>query len=215
MNYIRDHCKSIAFDVIKARADPINITDPYTTSTEMIQELHNHFGDFDKFTLCDAELHNPAFAMGKTKKNETFNGFYARFSATIAPLDYGESSKIRALQRLLTPKLRDHMINDKPTSFRQYVERARMIDQNMRLYTRQAGVEEIEEEEFYESHNTTTKDSVIDYPGDFKVQLKGRCFKCLVPDHRPDPNAPCADAQHLSYEEAKTKLAREIAIEKD
>ena len=97
IDYIRDHCKSIAFDVIKARADPINTEDPYTISTEIIQKLHQHFGDFDKFTLCDTELYNPIFAIEVTKKNETFNEFYARFSATVALLGYAEILKIRAL----------------------------------------------------------------------------------------------------------------------
>ena len=217
MDYIRDHCKAIAFDVIKTRADPMNTTDPYITSTEMIQELHSHFGDFDKYTLCDAELHDPAFAM---KNNETFDRFYARFSATVAPLGYTESTKIRTLERLLTNKLRYRMIDgSKPTSFRHYVERARMIDQNMRLWAKQAGVEEIEEEEFY-GPSSSTKDSVIDYPSNFKAQLKnnGRCFKCLGYGHRPGPEAPCANAKHLSYEKAKALLANEAkenAIEKN
>ena len=222
MDYIRDHYKSIAFDVIKTRADPINTTNSYTTSAEMIQELHSHFNDFNKFTLCDTELHDPAFAM---KNNETFNLFYARFSATVAPLGYTESLKIRALQRLLTPKLRYRIINGKPISFRNYVKRARMIDQNMRLYARQFDVEEIDEKEFIsetsEEGDTATKHP-DKYPEAFKAQLKKseQCLKCLNYNHRPGSEAPCANIKHLSYEEAKTRLANEAkglgnAIEKD
>ncbi|KAF6217514.1 hypothetical protein HO133_006852 [Letharia lupina] len=66
------------------------------TTKEMISELHGMFGDYDKLAKNDALLHDPAFTM---KKKEAFNEFYARFSATIAPLDYSESHKIAALRR--------------------------------------------------------------------------------------------------------------------
>ena len=127
MDYIRDHCKSIAFDVIKTRADPLS-ENPYVTSNEMIEELHSIFGDFNKFTKCDAELHDPAFAMGMTKRNETFDEFYARFSAIIAPLGYNEIYKISTLKRLITPKLRLQILDGIKSSFRQTVERLRRCD---------------------------------------------------------------------------------------
>lgn len=94
MDYIRDHCKSIAFDVIKARADPVHTENPYTTSREMIEELHGMFGNFYVFVECDAESQNLGFARGVNKKTKTFDEFHARFSATVAPLGYSETSKI-------------------------------------------------------------------------------------------------------------------------
>ena len=225
MNYIRDHCKFIAFDVIKARIDPMNTEDPYTTSTEMIQELHSHFGDFNKFILCDAELHDPAFTIRIIKKNKTFDEFYARFSATVASLSYIESLKIRALQRLLTLKLRYRIIDNKPTSFRNYVKRARMINQNMRLYTRQFDIKKINKKEFM-SETSEGGDAATKHPDKyskaFKAQLRKseRYLKCLGYDYRPKSEALCANIKHLSYEEAKTRLVNEAkglrnAIEKD
>ena len=94
MNYIRDYYKFIIFNVIKTRADPINITNLYTTFVEIIQELHSYFNDFNKFTLCDTKLYNPAFTI---KNNETFNLFYVRFLAIVVLLSYIEFLKIRAL----------------------------------------------------------------------------------------------------------------------
>ncbi|KAF6220166.1 hypothetical protein HO133_003297 [Letharia lupina] len=64
------------------------------------------FNNYDKLAKNDALLHNPAFAM---KKKEAFDKFYARFSATIAPLNYSESHKIAALRRLITLKLRSRI----------------------------------------------------------------------------------------------------------
>ena len=128
MNYIRDYYKFIAFDVIKARINSINIEDPYTISIEIIQELHSHFENFNKFILCDAELYNSIFAIRIIKKNKTFNEFYARFSAIVASLDYIELLKIRTLQRLLILKLRYRIIDNKPIFFRNYVKRARIIN---------------------------------------------------------------------------------------
>ena len=133
MDYIRDHCKAIAFDVIKARVDPMS-EDPYVTAKEMIAELHSMFGEYDQVSKCDAELHSPDFAMG-VKKDESFDEFYARFSATIAPLGCSETSKISTLQRLITRKLRLRVLDGvKQTSYRQLVERLRRIDQNMRQW---------------------------------------------------------------------------------
>ena len=73
LDYIRDHCKAIAFDVLGARADPLS-EDPYITIKEMISELSSMFGDYDKLAKCSATLHDPAFAM----KTKAFDNFYTR-----------------------------------------------------------------------------------------------------------------------------------------
>ncbi|CAD6589853.1 MAG: hypothetical protein ASARMPRED_004288 [Alectoria sarmentosa] len=131
MKYIRDHCKKTTLDVLKARADPMN-NDPYITSHEMLKELHTMFGEFDQLAKCDAKLHSPAMAM-KYTKDETFDEFYARFSATIAPLGYTESHKTSTLKRLITLKLRLQTLNGTTSTYNQYVKRLRRCDQNMRL----------------------------------------------------------------------------------
>ena len=216
MDYIRDHCKAIAFDILKARADPMS-DDPYVTSKEMVEELHSMFGEYDKLTKCDVELHDPAFAMGMgfKRKNEIFDEFYARFSATVALLGYSETHKISALKRLITPRLRLQIIDGTISSYRQYVERLRRCDQNMRVW---GDVEEIDEREFLATTpHTIHRD---EYSEDFKAKLKkdGRCFKCLGYGHRPNQtDAPCVGSTPLSFEQAKAILAKEKekAFEKD
>lgn len=205
MDYIRDHCKSIAFDVLKARADPLS-EDPYNTTKEMISELHSMFGDYDKLAKNDALLHDPAFAM---KKKEAFDEFYARFSATIAPLGYSESHKIAALRRLITLKLRSRIAGISSSSFRSVVEHLRKTDQDLRqLEAMHVDVEEIDEQEF--------KSGPSPYSEQLKDQLKkeGRCFKCLGYGHRPNQTEACMASKALSFEEAKAIVAKEKAVEK-
>ena len=53
--YIRDHYKNTAYDIIKSRAD-LDSADPYLTASEIINDLEQNFGDFDKEGKADAEL---------------------------------------------------------------------------------------------------------------------------------------------------------------
>ena len=109
--------------------------DPYVTSQEMVEELHSMFGDFDKYAKCDAQLHSPSFGMATVKKNKSFDEFYARFLATIAPIGYSETHKISTLKRLITHKLRLQILDGTvSTSYRQFVERLRRTDQNIRQF---------------------------------------------------------------------------------
>ena len=122
MDYIRDHCRGAAFDILKARADLLS-DDLYTSIQEMISDLDDHCGIYDKMAVCDAQLHSPNFAM---KKSETFDQFHTRFSTTVAPLRYGDLHKISALRRLITPKLRYQVADGfTPVSYRQFVARLR------------------------------------------------------------------------------------------
>ena len=104
MNYIRDYCKFIAFDVFKTRTNFMN-NDFYIIFEKMIKEFYNMFDDFDKLIKCDAELHNLAIII-KFIKNKTFDEFYARFLIIITLLNYSESYKIFILKRFIIFKLR-------------------------------------------------------------------------------------------------------------
>ena len=224
IDYIRDHYKSLAFDVIRARADPLS-EDPYTTSKEIIQELHSIFGKYDQLAKYSAMLYDPAFAI---KKKETFDHFYTRFSATIAPLSYSESNRIAALKRLITIKLQLRIAGMPATSFRSFVEHLRKIDQDLRqLEAAQASmdVEEIDEDEF-RGRRSRSRSPRSAYSDQLKTQLKkeDRCFKCLGRGHRPNETEACRKTTSLSFEEAKALLmkeeekaimAKEKAVEKE
>ena len=57
IDYIRDHCKSIAFDIIKTRCR-IGNENPYTTAHEILEDLDNiHFARPGKSVLCSTAIH--------------------------------------------------------------------------------------------------------------------------------------------------------------
>lgn len=79
IDYIRDHCKEAAFEVIKTKANPTS-PNAYLTVLEMIQDLENMFGEFDKVAKSDALLNDPKFGMAISNPKETFDEFLARFT---------------------------------------------------------------------------------------------------------------------------------------
>ena len=103
IDYIRDHYKSVAFDIIKTRClNKDNTTKPYVTAQKMLEDLDNMYVEFDSYETTDATLHDPNFNM----KKETFDEFLAKYTAIIAPLQLSEQQKISHLTRTITRRLR-------------------------------------------------------------------------------------------------------------
>ena len=84
-----------------------------------------------------------------------------------------------------------------------------MINQNIRLYTKQFDVKKINKKEFInkETSNITIKHS-NKYFETFKAQLKNseRYLKCLSYNYRSESKALYANIKYLFYEEVKTRL---------
>ena len=81
IDYIRDHCKSTTFNIIKTRClDKIN---PYIIVKKILEDLDNIYDEFDAYGKADMKLYNPDFDM---QKNEIFNVFLTRYTAIIALL---------------------------------------------------------------------------------------------------------------------------------
>ena len=132
IDYIRDHCKDTAFEFINAEANPTS-ANVYLTSSEMIQDLENMFGEFDKVAKSDALLHDPKFGIAVANPKETFDEFLARFTLAIAPLDFTDRQKISNLRRTLSERLCFKMADGTTyTSFSQYVSRCRQCDLDLR-----------------------------------------------------------------------------------
>ena len=189
------------------------------------------FGEYDQLAACNAMLHDPTFGMGVKKKKETFDEFYTRFSATIAPMGFSESHRVTTLRRLITLKLQLRIAGmPSTTSFRSFVEHLRKTDQDLRqLEATQAmketsmDVEEIDKDEFRSGRRWRSRsrsplsEQYSDYPqrsaysDQLKAQLKkeDRCFKCLGRGHRPNETEACRKTTSLSFEEAKALLAKE------
>lgn len=87
INYIRDYYKNIAFEFIKSKANLIFVN-IYFTVSEIIQDLKNMFGQFDKIAKSNALLYNPKFGMAIANLKKTFDKFFARFTSLIIWLDF-------------------------------------------------------------------------------------------------------------------------------
>ena len=131
--YIRDNYKDVAFNTIKTRADMKN-PKHYILAEDILDDLNNMFGDYDKISKANAELDSPKFAIGSKDSKETFDAFYARFIAAITPLSMSEREKSSRLRKLVTSRLK-YRIVDFPitTSFRDLVTRLRQVDIALRL----------------------------------------------------------------------------------
>ena len=121
MDYIRDYCKLIIFDILKIRVDLLS-EDFYNTIKEIILELYSIFNNYDKLVKNNVLLYNPTFTI---KKKKAFNEFYTRFLVTITLLDYSENYKIAILRRLITLKLRLRIADISSSSFRLVIEHLR------------------------------------------------------------------------------------------
>lgn len=237
--YIRDHCKDVAFDCIKARANMAN-QDHYTRAEDVIQDLENMFGEFDKESKAEAELQNPKFHMGAKDPKETFDQFHARFTATVAPLNMSEREKVSHLKRTISQRLKNKIL-DYPlsSSHRELISRLRQVDMNMRLNDDQIqalrggrGNSNTSSTRGTRGGNTTSNNSTrgsssgrgssrggTRYNSGLsshitdRLKKEGRCFRCLGRGHLPyQDDAPCKDEAQLTEKQVTARLA-EVGLE--
>ena len=214
IDYIRDHCKDTAFEVIKTKANPISVN-AYLSASEMIQDLENMFGEFDKVAKSDALLHDPKFGMAVSNPKETFDELLARFTSAIAPLDFTDRHKTSNLWRTLSERLWFKMADGTTySSFSQYVSRCRQCDLDLRqadrLSTRNRSNKNkgigpgsnASEPRIGNSishsdtkrHQSGSPTSSFFRSGHLKERLikEGRCFKCGKQGHlSTDSDAQC------------------------
>ena len=221
IDYIRDHCKNTAFEVIKAKANPTS-ANAYVTSSEIIQDLENMFGEFDKVAKSDALLHDPKFGMAVANPKETFDLFLARFTSAIAPLDFTDRHKISNLRRTLSERLRFKMADGTTyTSFSQYVSRCRQCDLDLcqadgfstrnrsdksKGFGLRPNTPESPTENPISRHD---KELSLYRSGYLKERLikEGRCFKCGKRGHRAtDIDAQCQGQSAVPDEQLSLKL---------
>ena len=236
IDYIRDHCEDVAYDVIKARSVDITAPNYYPNADEMIHDLDSLFAEVDREQRAEAELQNPKFAMGVKDPKESFPAFYARFTAEIAPLNLTDSSKRSHLKRLISWRLRSRIMDGTvSTDFPALVARLRQLDTELRINDE---AREIAPKKAVSggtfaatsgsrggssttsnsrprvggNQSTTGPGSRYRIPEHQAQALKkqGRCYKCLESGHRHyDDNAPdaCKLAKWPTKEDVAVKLA--------
>ena len=213
----------------------------YTLAEEILEDLNNMFGDYDKISKADAELDNSKFAIGSKDFKETFDAFHARFIAAIAPLAMLEREKSSRLRKLVTSRLK-YRIVDFPitTSFRELVTRLRQVDIALRLTDKQNPRGNRSEGSSSSSNNrgdrggsntrgrggsnnnnsrqgNPSRSSRNDYrhPLYIKDRLdkEGRYYKYLRKGYISyDPDTPCRNKLYLDEKQVNTRLV-EISIE--
>ena len=229
IDYIRDHCKEVAYDVIKERSiDPTN-EDRYTTADEMVFDLDQMFAEFDRESKAEAELLNPKFAMGASDPKETFPAFYARFVGLIAPLGLTDSQKRSHLKRTVSWRLRNRIMDGTVSAnFPAMVARLRQLDTELRINDDNAPKKGSNDNKSGQGRTNSSNGSSgtrggsatgsrkpfsgYRLPEHQAAQLKkqGRCFKCLEFGHRHfDANAPdaCKTAKWPTKDQIALKLA--------
>lgn len=225
IDYVRDHCKETAFDVIKTRSDPFH-QNPYVTAEEMVEELDAMFGTYDKVAKSDALLHDPSFGMGIVDKKETFETFYARFSAAIAPLDLPDTYKMSNLKRTISTRLRYRISGENFPAFRDMVARLRHVAADLEAIDKTAppreksgtgnarggstGTSSTQRNNNAPTSGTSAyKGRGYKYPSHLidRIKKEGRCWKCLKPGHRSgDSDAPCKNSDPLNKDQVEVVM---------
>ncbi|KAF6238241.1 hypothetical protein HO173_003521 [Letharia columbiana] len=206
----------------------------------MIDELDNMFGTYDKIAKSNAEIFDPKFGMGVTDKKESFEDFYARFSAAIAPLGFTDVHKISNLKRLISTRLRYRISGQPFGTFRELVIFLRALDMDLRAVDNASGPKSKEEtnktgngrgnstpsnnqrntSSTGRNNGTTTENSHTrgyKYPKPLvdRIRKEGRFFKCLKTGHRSsDDSAPCKNADPLTKEQVDVVL-KAVGVEEN
>lgn len=68
----------------------VNLTsaNAYMTSSKIIQDLKNMFGEFNKVAKSNALFHDPKFGIAIINLKKIIDLFFARFKSGIALLDF-------------------------------------------------------------------------------------------------------------------------------
>lgn len=86
----------MAFKVFKIKVNLIS-ANIYLTFFEIIWDVKNVFGKFDKIAKSDTFLYELKFVMAIANAKKTFNTFFTKFSSAIASLDFINWYKISNL----------------------------------------------------------------------------------------------------------------------
>ncbi|CAF9942877.1 hypothetical protein IMSHALPRED_005269 [Imshaugia aleurites] len=185
---------------------------------EMIMELNAIFEIYDKIVKSNTELHDLNFDMGLKKKKKTFEIFYARFSATIASLNYSDILKISNLKRLINTRLRYRISEENFSTYKELMTRLRYIAADFETIDKtipnkdnksgndqgSGGVSNQEQNNSSKKgnnnrfdnskQNSSYQNSGYKYPKSLidRIVKENRCWKCLKSGHRSgDRNASC------------------------
>ena len=83
----------------------------YLRVKEILYDLEDIFGDYNKESIVDTKLYNPRFSIGIKDSKKIFNIFYTRFTTAIISIVISKRKKISYLRRLITVRLKYRLLN--------------------------------------------------------------------------------------------------------
>ena len=225
IGYIRDRTRDIAFATVKTRGAP-DATDPYVDSSEMIADIDAMFGVFDKVAKASATLYDPSFPMGVKDSKETFETFYTRFSATIAPLNLPEDLRKMNLTQMISTRLKTRTAGQTFNTYRDLVNYVRKLDLDLRAVDAVKASNNSDKKDSKKGSGSNNSNSSrpqnsrtntgmnafsrkYNFPKHVtdKIASKGLCFKCLKKGHRAgNSDAPCKNDEYMSKEQVELHL---------
>lgn len=214
--YIRDHCKKLAWNIIRARSKA-STHNPYLTAKEMMTDLEKAFGEKNSLDKAARKFYNPKFRM---KSRESFDEFHVRFTIAGSDLDLSPEMMLVHLKQKVAKHLKNH-VPSKKLNYDDLVEWYRDVDLELgednyaesnrepRKTTRWNTNKERSRSGGYRrrgrsgsrgsprrpKQSATNKDNAPN--GRYRAATFGKdllqkmkkedlCFKCLKPGHRPN-----------------------------
>jgi Retrotransposon gag protein len=114
-----------------ATADPFIRNKTITTVNQLISLLERTYDNPDRIATAMRQLST------LRQGNREFTVFYAKFQELISELDYSEAAKVAALQQAVSPRLLDHLMNEKlPSDVNTFAQKLNTIDENLRYRQR-------------------------------------------------------------------------------
>ena len=110
IEYARDVCKVVAFDIIEFKVD-LNVSNCYITLDELLRDLETIFDEKNRYQNNLITLQNKNFKMRTINKNEIFDQYIIRFNFIVSALNFIEEFKKFFLSENLITALRFKFAN--------------------------------------------------------------------------------------------------------
>ena len=132
IEYVRDVCKIVAFDIIEFKVD-LNVSNCYITLDELLRDLETIFDEKNRYQNSLITLQNKNFKMRTINKNEIFDQYIIRFNFIVSALNFIEELKKFFLNEDLIIALRFKFANFVDTlSFNEMCDKLRRLEHSHR-----------------------------------------------------------------------------------
>ena len=228
IEYVRNVCKIVAFDIIEFKVD-LNVSNDYITLDELLRNLETIFDEKDRYQNNLITLQNKNFKMKVINKNEIFDQYITRFNFIVSVLNFIEEFKKFFLNEDLITALRFKFANFVDTlSFNEMCDKLRRLEHSYRRINKNRREKINKNQNFRklkfivtfkssERDNRNIKNSINvqrmkdEFSSTQKNVIKkfNLCYKCDKSNHRSRQiNAFCKNKSSIT----RTKIERILKI---